>query len=310
MAYRNWNTSDMLSRRLFLAALQGSKSQRSQPLLASGPGTLSLADIVGLSTQDKPSSSTLEENEFYDKYKDKLNKLKANKPTEYEAAVKNIYEKKPSAQSKTQLNQPYSQDVKGASIAEKMKQTSASHGERLEKPQRPGLDSIIKIDLLQDKTTEEVSHIWSEYHASKEGVIYAVVPAEKYKRLKVKGKECPMLLCALPRESGYEFILGQCTGNDWYYTSLVTYQAHGEFAPYALAVRFYDELAESKGIVLMKGELASQDMTSDLASLLVHETQVMYGSDENFSVVAKMNNRPNEFKHMEVIDVFKKCGLF
>ena len=60
----------------------------------------------------------------------------------------------------------------------------------------------------------------------------------------------------------------------------------------------------------MKGEIASDDVGPELATLLVHQTQLMYGSDENFELVKTMHERPDDFKHMDIIDVCKKSGVF
>ena len=35
---------------------------------------------------------------------------------------------------------------------------------KLSKKDRPVLDDIVKLDLLSDKSTDEIQHIWLEYH--------------------------------------------------------------------------------------------------------------------------------------------------
>ena len=35
---------------------------------------------------------------------------------------------------------------------------------KLSKKDRPALDDIVKLDLIKDKSTEEIQHIWLEYH--------------------------------------------------------------------------------------------------------------------------------------------------
>jgi hypothetical protein len=41
----------------------------------------------------------------------------------------------------------------------------------------------MKIDLLSDKSADEITAIWKEYHAKKDAVA-AVIPAEVYDQMK------------------------------------------------------------------------------------------------------------------------------
>lgn len=303
----NFNPSDMLSKRLIRAALRSYQVSGNPRYLPGQP----LAEAMGYSSYDKPAASTLEENSFYDQYKEKLEKLKARKPAEFAAAVENVYGNKDKVpeQMKEKIT---SSDVRKSSMMERMGQTSFENQNAVDdkKQQRPGLDSILKLDMIEDKSASDISQLWSQYFSGKERMIFASIPYEKYQRLHSKGQECPLFIYALPRDTGFEFVLGQCSGDDWYYTSLVEYQTHGEYAPYSLVVRHYTELADNKNLILMKGEIASDHLQPELATLLVHQTQMAYGSDENFVLVETMNKKPDEFKHMDVIDLYKKIGLF
>lgn len=311
----NINTSDMFAKRVFQGLLRsGGIQQRSGSVAAElQANQLTWDQLRALSTYDKPAAPTMEENAFYDKYKAKLEKIKLTDPEKYKSAMESIYGKKKTdeAASVEPVTKP-SSDIEGSSMMSRMQSTSKHEKEATDKKSAPrkGLNEIIKLELLADKSISEITKIWSEYYSKKDGVLYAAVPAEKYIRIKSKGKECPQFLYALPRQEGFEFLLGQCSGDDWYYTQLLSYQTHGEFAPYALSLNYYTELVEDKGIVLMKGEIASEDLKPEMATLLVHQTQLMYGSDENFELVKTMHEKPDDFKHMAIIDVCKKAGVF
>lgn len=304
------NLSDMLSKRVFQSALKA--KPHTAVFTSAGRPPIAIDHLVKLSTFDRPAAPTLEENAYYDKYKDKLEKVKYTKPKEYEELVKQLYGGKKDTADEIVGKKS---DAKGASILEQMQSTSTAAKESKpssdeSKVERRGLESIMKLELLNDKTAAEITQLWNNYFSVKEGFVYATIPIEKYNRLKVKGAECPLFIYALPRDAGYEFMVGQCSRDDWYYTPLISYQTHGEYAPYSLAIQHFTELADSKGIVLMKGEIASQDLPPQLATLLIHQTQLVYGSDENFKMVDTLNKKPNEFKHMEVVDMCKKAGLF
>jgi len=268
---------------------------------------LSLAQLTGLSTYDKPASQTVEKNEFYDKYKAKIDKLKQENPEKYSSAVEQVYKpKKPETKATPDLTltQSAMQKAMGASAR------GEDNSEKRSAPERKGLNSIMKLEMLKNETPENITKIWNAYHGQKDNCVFAVIPAIKYQRLRAKGTQHPTFIYAVPREQGFEFMLGQCSVDDWYYTPLVAYQAHQEYAPYSLAIRYYTELIDSKGLVLMLGEIASDDLKPELATLLVHQTTLFYGSDENFRLVETMNKQPSEFKHMDVVDICKRTGFF
>jgi hypothetical protein len=46
-----------------------------------------------------------------------------------------------------------------------------------------GLNQLMKLELLEDKTSEEVAAIWLEFHKEKDNLLSAVIPGDKYKTL-------------------------------------------------------------------------------------------------------------------------------
>lgn len=46
------------------------------------------------------------------------------------------------------------------------------------------LNDVMKIDLIKDKTTDEIAVIWKEHFLSKKGSLSAVIPTETYKSMK------------------------------------------------------------------------------------------------------------------------------
>lgn len=85
------------------------------------------------------------------------------------------------------------------------------------------LDDIMKLDLLQDKTADELKDIWLQYHKEKD-VLVATIPSETYKLLEQRAKEHPIFIFPLPRSQGFEFFLLQFAGNTVHFTPLLCYQ--------------------------------------------------------------------------------------
>lgn len=87
------------------------------------------------------------------------------------------------------------------------------------------LADIMKIELLQDKTKDEIEHIWLEYHKNKD-VIVASIPMEKFDIQMKRGKTYPIFIIPLPRSQGFEFFLLQFAANTVHFTPLICYQVN------------------------------------------------------------------------------------
>ena len=118
------------------------------------------------------------------------------------------------------------------------------------------------MDLVKDKSKEEIADIWRQYHADKD-CVSAVIPAEMYARMKERFQKYKTFLFPLPRKQGYEFIVVQFEGNEAHFATLINYQAYGANAPECLTLVHYPELADEKGIVLMVGEYDTNMLVSE-----------------------------------------------
>lgn len=85
------------------------------------------------------------------------------------------------------------------------------------------LNDIMKLDLLQDKSADEIKSIWLEYHKQKD-VLVATIPTGTYQLLTERAKEHPLFILPLPRSQGYEFFLLQFASNTVHFTPLLCYQ--------------------------------------------------------------------------------------
>lgn len=81
----------------------------------------------------------------------------------------------------------------------------------------------MKLDLLQDKTADEIKEIWLQYHKEKD-VLVASIPTETFNLLMERSKEYPLFILPLPRSQGFEFFLLQFASNTVHFTPLLCYQ--------------------------------------------------------------------------------------
>ena len=134
------------------------------------------------------------------------------------------------------------------------------------------LSTLMKVELLEGKSAEEIGDIWREYHAGKDAVA-AVIPAKMWESMQQRFEEHKTFLLPLPRKEGYEFIVVQFQGKEAHFTTLINYQAYKENAPECLTIVHYTELVDSNGIVLMVGEFDKNFMTTQEAQCLANQVR-------------------------------------
>ena len=99
-------------------------------------------------------------------------------------------------------------------------------------------------------------------------------------------RDHPMFIIPLPRENGIEmhfmqFKFPEANVTHILFTSLLEYKTHGEFARPHTTVMHFEDLAEEKGIVLMRGEIDVEQRVVGLddARMLVMGVQKIYGAE-------------------------------
>ena len=179
------------------------------------------------------------------------------------------------------------------------------------------LDQIIRMDLVEAESPERIATIWNQYHAGlsadSKSRVSACIDAGVYAKLHQRGLVNSMFILPLPRDSGYELYLMQFSGHQIYYTPLQEYKLHGQNARPSLVVTHYTDLQDSKGIVLMLGELngPTGTLSSQEAQNLCYQTQLFYvsGGDEKLRFVETFNKNPAGFDYQELIKQIETLPL-
>ncbi|XP_071118753.1 ATP synthase mitochondrial F1 complex assembly factor 1-like [Haliotis cracherodii] len=241
----------------------------------------------------------IEENPYFDKYKKKLLDLQRSSPEAYQEKMHQIEEelRKDRAFVKEQL--------------EKEKAKAEAKAEAEGKASPKGLDSVMKTELIRDKTAEEIEEIWKEFHSKKE-CVYTVMKSIDYDDLMEKAKSCPSFLYPLPRQDGYELFFSMISGKSVYFTPLIMYQQMKENAPPCLSLVHFTELQDDKGIVLMTGQYDDSLLKRKDALNLVRQMSMYYSrrSGERFNLVRIFNHMPNKFNHLDVINEYQEMIKF
>ncbi|XP_052521951.1 ATP synthase mitochondrial F1 complex assembly factor 1 isoform X3 [Tympanuchus pallidicinctus] len=229
----------------------------------------------------------LEENPFYGKYRHKIQELRRSNPDVFESRMekRNEVKKQPVGWSK-QSEFVRRMEEKAEGLSTGMSKGGFTRDKTL--------DSILNVEMVKEKSAEEIKQIWNQYFSAKD-TVYAVIP----------------FLYALPRKEGYEFFVGQWSGAELHFTSLINIQTQGEAAPSQLVLYHYPELQEEKGIVLMTAEMDSKFLAVHEAQCLANQVQLFYATDcsETYELVETFNHRSSEFKYMSVIAKLERSGL-
>lgn len=164
------------------------------------------------------------------------------------------------------------------------------------------LDDIMKTDLLKDAPADQVTKIWTEYHAKKEGFVSAVVPSLHYAEIEAKGKLCPRFIFAVPKDTGgFDMVYSEIHQHRISFTSLEAFKAMNAAAPPLLELFHYVDFQKDKEIVLMRGAY-KDPVTSAEAVFLVNQLQMYYRIDpERFKLVHTFNHNPMFFDFNELI---------
>ena len=263
----------------------------SRPPYALLSRTLSVS-LQNLGPTPHDEDTDLRSNPFYDKYADKIKKAKDSGTS------------RPLTTEQISYRMNYEAN-RWKSHMKNLEKKMESKGDKLVAGRSSlptKLDDILKIDQLRDKSTEEIGHIWTEYFKSKQS-INAVIPKEIYERISSRAHECPTFIYPLVKEQGYEFILAQFQDNQCFFTSLLSYQVHGENSPWQMNLTHYTELKDDKGIVLMLGEIDQEKMNVLEAQCLAQQLQMFYATadEERFNLVYMFNKDPDKFKYMDII---------
>ena len=253
------------------------------------------------------NNSNLEENPFYEKYSVKIKT--ALKDKSYDSKAKPLMEDKEPVLSTDNMNKQNDNELPVKSdITNNFKQRIESS--KSKNTLNQSLDDIVKLELLKDRSAQEITEIWKNYHMSRD-CIFAVIPSETYDRMFWLSSKYKTFVLPVPRanrsqtnHSNYEFILSQFVGHKCFFTPLVAYQTHKDLAPVCLTIHYFPELQKDKQIVLMLGEYDTNLLNGFEAQCLANQLQWYYSSDQNVRqniLLHQFNCEPNLFDHMQVI---------
>jgi len=239
-------------------------------------------------------------NPYYAKYADKISKMQKDSPQEFLARLSKVEDNnKPEASGDSKERE--------FSMPTKPKSGLAS---QVSMKKEKKLDDVMKMELIEDKSTEELSSLWKAHFVAKE-CLCAVIPTDTFRQMKALYDIHKTFLLTLPRKDGYEFFVVQFTGNEAHFTSLINFHAFKENAPECLTLVHYTDVAESKNIVLMQGEFDGNSLSLQEAQCLANQVEMYYcnPSESKRKILETFTFKPQEFKHQDLVDQLENISL-
>ncbi|KAF5828377.1 assembly factor 1 for F1 component of mitochondrial ATP synthase [Dunaliella salina] len=177
-------------------------------------------------------------------------------------------------------------------------QTSPSH-----------LHQVVKLEELENKTTEEISAIWLQYHADvADNRVASVMSAEEWTLLQERGKKSPMFVLPVAKPGGgFLTMVTQMQLPFTLVTLLEEYKRNGPGAAACMVVTHYPELSQSKKVVLTRGDLLDpKQVPAEEARAVLELLRAYYTDHEDYKAVFDFNHNPMRFDFNALLS---KSGL-
>jgi len=242
----------------------------------------------------------LQKNPYYAKYADKISKLQNTSPQEFLTRLSKVEDSKKAEASGGSKERDFSMPTKPKS----------GLASQVSMKKEKKLDDVMKMELIKDKSTEEISSLWKAHFGAKE-CLCAVIPSDTFHHMKEVYDIHKTFLMPLPRKNGYEFFVVQFLGNEAHFTSLINFQAFNENAPECLTLVHYTDVSESKNIVLMQGEFDGNSLSLQEAQCLANQVEMYYcnPSESKKRLLETFTFKPQEFKHQDLVDQLENISL-
>jgi ATP synthase F1 complex assembly factor 1 len=137
------------------------------------------------------------------------------------------------------------------------------------------LREIMQMSLIERESPDTINRIWEDYHAEKPENVAMSFQSNIYAELNARLKESNMFMLPIKRDGGHFMLISQTQDNSILFTSLENYKAKQIFADPIFIFTFFEELMNTKGLVLGRGDIIHGQVTRHEARDLL-KTMFMY----------------------------------
>lgn len=163
------------------------------------------------------------------------------------------------------------------------------------------LEEIFNLKSLERLENEDIIQRWNDHHLGR-GHISSVLPADSYSTVYNRAQQCPMFVLPIGRPKGFVTMLSQSQMPHLLFTGLEDFKARGPSASPFFTVTHFTELSETKGIVLVRGDVVlPSKLSDDEARALLSNWHTFYINDAHFKSIHNFNKSPTDFDFREVV---------
>ncbi|CAF9940235.1 hypothetical protein IMSHALPRED_001800 [Imshaugia aleurites] len=266
-----------------------------------------------------------------EKYKDKLYQKAKEKGLKNVDELKAVYQDKIQSQrrqalapnalnSTTSSESGFPAPPPPPKVVEQSTSTISCHATSSNKSSNPPgiklLSSYIDIPKTLELPQKEIEYIWRLRHASDPQSLCAVIPQSIYNRIEATARRHPQFILPIPRESkGAEIHFLQWTfpsptTSTVLFTHLAEFKLRGEYAQPHTTVTHHLDLADSKRLVLLQGNVVDgRGITVDEGKWLLMCLQKFYGAEhevERKKLLEQFSQGDGGFKVEELLEEAEK----
>ncbi|XP_074269878.1 uncharacterized protein LOC141592890 [Silene latifolia] len=171
------------------------------------------------------------------------------------------------------------------------------------------LNSIMDFQRAMTKSPEELTSAWDDYHLGR-GHIGATMKTKLYRLFEQRAADCQYFVIPLWRGSGYTTMFSQVKNPHIIFTGLEDYKARGTQASPYFKVTHYTEFAQSKDLVLVRGDVVfTSKLTDDEAKWLMETIQSFYLNDVRYKLVEQFNKQTQDFDFKDVLQALNMPSM-
>lgn len=164
------------------------------------------------------------------------------------------------------------------------------------------LSDIIKLDLIRDKTSAEISDVWMTYHEEKDKVHGLILNKAKGKSILSRAAQCPFFIHPVFREEGHFMIISQFQTPNYFLLALLEdYKMDPARAQPLMTVSVFDDMAEEKDLALVRCDIINRGIEDHEGYNICKYLLEDYVNEEGFMGIHMFNKKPDAFDVEEFV---------
>ena len=144
--------------------------------------------------------------------------------------------------------------------------------------------AILKLDLIEDKSAEEIKNIWQTYHEDKEGTIGFCCTGDEVNKVLERAKDHSFFIQPVFREGGFFNLCSQFQKPRYFlFCTLEDYQQNPAGANALVTLSIFDDLVDKHNIGLLRGDIINKGISEEEGRKIVGDVFKSYSVDDNFN---------------------------